>query len=416
MQLGLYTNISIGITCGGSLSKVLDELFSRMLTSRIFKNREILRPDYIPDELPHREKQIIALAEILAPALQGERPSNVFLYGLTGTGKTAVTKHVLKALKKHAEGRVKLATVYINCRHDDTNYRVLARLCEAFNVEVPFTGLATAEVYRRFVHGIERFNGIAIVVLDEIDALVKKSGDDLLYKLTRVHTELERSKVCIIGITNDLKFTEYLSARVLSSLGEEELVFPPYTAPELEDILRMRARDAFKPGVIDEGVIKLCAALAAKEHGDARRALDLLRIAGEIAEREGAEKITVNHVKKAHREIERDRVIEVLRTLPLHSKVVVLSVYLLNKSKREATTGEIYNKYRELCMKIGLDELTQRRVSDLINELDVLGIVNARVVSKGRYGRTKIVKLSVSERSLKEGFSDDELLSKLLWE
>ncbi len=396
------------------MSGVLDELFSKMLHSRIFKNRELLRPDYIPDELPHRENQIIALAKILAPALQGERPSNVFLYGLTGTGKTAVTKHVLKALKKHAENRVKLATIYVNCRHDDTNYRVLVRLCEAFNVNVPFTGLATAEVYRRFINGIEKFNGIAIVVLDEIDALVKKSGDDLLYKLTRVHTELRKSKVCIIGITNDLKFTEYLSARVISSLGEEELVFPPYTAPELEDILRMRVRDAFKPGVIDDSVIKLCAALAAREHGDARRALDLLRIAGEIAEREGSDRVTVKHVKKAHREIERDRIVEVLKTLPLHSKIIVLALYLLSKSKREATTGEIYNMYREICRELSLDELTQRRVSDLINELDVLGIVNAKVVSKGRYGRTKIVRLSISEKSLKEGFSNDEFIARFM--
>jgi len=397
------------------LSKSLDELFDRILRSKIFKNRELLRPDYIPDELPHREHQILSLAKILAPALQGERPSNVFLYGLTGTGKTAVTRHVLKAIKERRRPDLNLTTIYINCRHDDTNYRVLARLCEEINVNVPFTGLATAEVFRRFRDGAEKLQGIIIVVLDEIDALVKKSGDDVLYKLTRIHTELKKTKICIIGITNDLKFTDYLSARVRSTLGEEELVFPPYTAPELEDILKMRARDAFKPGVLEEGVIKLCAALAAKEHGDARRALDLLRIAGEIAEREGIDKVTINHVKKAHREIERDRVVEVLKTLPLHSKVVVLSIYLLNKAgKTKATTGEVYSMYRSLCNRLRLDELTQRRVSDLINELDMLGIINAKVISKGRYGRTKIVKLSISEKSLREGLLEDEFLSRAL--
>ena len=403
------------LSAGESLSKILDELFSRVLYSKIFKNRELLRPDYIPDELPHRENQIIALAKILAPALQGERPSNVFLYGLTGTGKTAVTRHVLKALEERRRPQTKLSTVYVNCRHEDTNYRVLAKLCEAVDVQVPFTGLSTAEVFKRFIDGIERKGGILIVVLDEIDALVKKSGDDLLYKLTRVHTELKKSKICIIGITNDLKFTDYLSARVLSSLGEEELVFPPYTAPELEDILKMRARDAFKPGAIEEGVIKLCAALAAKEHGDARRALDLLRIAGEIAEREGSDKVRVEHVRRAHREIERDRVVEVLKTLPLHSKIVVLALHILSTAgKKEATTGELYNTYREMCKKLSLDELTQRRVTDLINELDMLGIVNAKVVSKGRYGRTKVIRLSISEKSLKEGLLSDEFLAKAI--
>lgn len=397
------------------MSKSLDELFDRILRSKIFKNRELLRPDYIPDELPHRESQILSLAKILAPALQGERPSNVFLYGLTGTGKTAVTRHVLKAIKERRKAGLNLTTVYVNCRHDDTNYRVLARLCEEINVDVPFTGLATAEVFRRFRDGAERLRGIIIVVLDEIDALIKKSGDDVLYKLTRIHAELKKTKICIIGITNDLKFTEYLGARVRSTLGEEELVFPPYTAPELEDILKMRARDAFKPRILEEGVIKLCAALAAKEHGDARRALDLLRIAGEIAEREGMGRVTISHVKKAHREIERDRVVEVLKTLPLHSKVVVLSIHLLNKSgKTKVTTGEVYSMYRSLCNRLRLDELTQRRVSDLINELDMLGIINAKVISKGRYGRTKIVRISIGEKSLRESLLEDEFLSRVL--
>jgi len=391
------------------MSKKLDELFTRVLKSRIFKNRELLRPDYLPDELPHREKQILSLAKILAPALHGERPSNIFIYGLTGTGKTAVTRHVLKAIEKRREARGRIITTYANCRHDDTNYRILAKLCETINVKVPFTGLATAEVYKRYVEGVERKKRIIIIVLDEIDALVKKSGDDLLYKLTRINTQLKKSKVCIIGITNDLKFTEYLSARVISSLGEEELVFPPYRAPELEDILRMRARDAFKPGVIGQGVIELCAALAAREHGDARRALDLLRIAGEIAEREGNVKVEIRHVKEARREIERDRVVEVLKTMPLHSKIVLLAIYLQNKSgKRETTTGEIYDTYRELCERLQLDVLTQRRISDLINEMDTLGIIHAKVISRGRYGRTKAVKISISEKSLKEGLLKDE--------
>ena len=397
------------------MSKELDDLFTKVLQTEIFRDRRFLRPDYLPDELPHREKQLIALAKMLAPALQGQRPSNIFLYGLTGTGKTAVTKNVLEALRRRKEAKGKIHTAYVNCRHDDTNYRVLAKLSESIGTRIPFTGLATAEVYKRYVNATERKRTIMIVVLDEIDALVKKSGDDLLYKLTRINTELKRSKVCIIGITNDLKFTDFLSARVISSLGEEEIVFPPYTAPELEDILKRRAETAFKPNVIQPGVIELCAALAAKEHGDARRALDLLRIAGEIAERNGKKHVEIRDVRQAHREIERDRVVEVLKTLPLHSKMVITAVYLQNKSgKKDTTTGEIYDTYKMICNKLEVDSLTQRRVSDLINEMDTLGIVHAKVVSKGRYGRTKIVKMNITEKSLKEGLLEDELLSKML--
>ncbi|RLF24505.1 MAG: cell division control protein Cdc6 [Thermoprotei archaeon] len=384
----------------------LDMIFERMLSSRIFRNREVLRPDHVPDELPHREEQILKLGAILAPALKGARPSNVFIYGQTGTGKTAVAKYVLRRLKAKAGDKV--ITAYVNCREADTNYRVLADLCSFLDIHVPFTGLSTAEVLRRFIKGLDRKGKLMIAVLDEIDALVKKSGDAVLYHLTRINASLERSRLSIIGITNDLKFTEYLDARVKSSLGEEELVFPPYTYEELKDILDMRAQEAFHEGVLEEGVIPLCAAIAAKEHGDARKALDLLRVAGEIAEREGATKVTEEHVRKARRELEKDRVVDVLRTLPLHSKLVLLSVYRLEKLRiREITTGEIYNLYKELCKALGLDPLTQRRVSDLISELDMLGILNARVISRGRYGRTRRIRLGISERSLKEGLMED---------
>jgi cell division control protein 6 len=394
----------------------LDDLFKRVLTAKIFVNRDILRPDYVPDDLPHRQPQILRLAEILAPVLQGSRPSNIFIYGVPGTGKTAVTKHVLK--KIGSEGNnigVTLNIAFINCKHDDTNYRVLADLCEAVGERIPFTGLSTSEVLKRFINLADASNRSMFVVLDEVDSLVKKTGDKVLYDLTRINNQLSKAKVSIIGITNDLKFTEYLDPRVRSSLGEEELVFPPYNASELEDILKKRSEGAFHGGVLGGEVIKLCAALAAKEHGDARRALDLLRVAGEVAERGGDTKVIEEHVRKAQREVEKDRVVEVIKTMPLHSRLLILSLHLLERQKGSGgITGEVYEVYTGVTKKFGVEALTQRRVSDLINELDMLGIANARVVSKGRYGRTKIVSLSISDRNLRDAFQEDPRMTAYL--
>lgn len=398
----------------GSLVK---EVFKHILESQIFIDREKLRPDYIPDELPHREEQLNRLAKILAPALIGARPSNVFIYGLTGTGKTAVCRYVLNQIKDELAKRnigKELITAYINCRQENTNYRVLVNLCEAVDQRIPSTGLSASEVFQRFMKALERRGCLAFVVLDEVDALVKKSGDEILYRLTRINSELRRSKVSIVGITNDLNFMGYLDPRVKSSLGEEEMVFNPYTAPEIEDILRQRADMAFKKGVLSLEVIPLCAALAAKEHGDARRALDLLRIAGEIAERENSSMVGEGHVRTAHREMERDQTYEVLKAMPIHSKLVAFGIYFLEKKGSLTMTGEIYNAYRKLCGEVGIEPLTQRRVSDLINDLDMLGLINARVVSKGRYGRTKVVRISVSEKSLRDSLQEDPRLATLL--
>jgi cell division control protein 6 len=392
---------------------IFKKVIERSLSSNIFNDREVLRPDYIPNELPHRDEQINRISAILAPIFRGERPNNIFIYGLTGTGKTAVVKYVLIKFEEYA---AKLGKVfkysYINCRYDDTTYRVLTRLADTLGVKVPFTGLSSSEVFRRVVTVLDGLGIPLIVILDEIDALVKKCGDELLYRLTRVNEELKRGKVTIVGITNDVNFMDRLDPRVRSSLGEEEIVFPPYDAIQLEDILTRRATKAFKPGVLEDGVISLCASIAAKEHGDARRALDLLRVAGEIAEREGAEKVSKNHVLSARMEIEKDRVSEVIKTLPFHSKLILLALAISGGDSK--TTGDLYNIYKDLCRSLNLDPVTQRRVSDIISELDMVGIINAKVVNRGRYGKTRLISLNTDVETLLKVLKEEQRLGSII--
>jgi cell division control protein 6 len=229
-----------------------------------------------------------------------------------------------------------------------------------------------------------------------------------------MNADLDNSRVSVIGISNDLKFTEFLDPRVRSSLGEEEIVFPPYDATQLRDILAARADIAFEADALSEDVIPLCAAFAAQEHGDARRALDLLRTAGELAERDQTERVGEGHVRDAQEKLELDRVIEVVRTLPTQSKVVLFAVVLLERNgAQNINTGEVYNIYRGLCDEIDADVLTQRRVTDLISELDMLGIVTAVVVSKGRHGRTKDINLSVSADEIEAVLTSDSRLGDI---
>jgi cell division control protein 6 len=396
---------------------VLDPVFERFLNStHIFKDREVLRHDYVPSKLPHREEQIRCLGEIVAPVLRNSRCSNIFIYGKTGTGKTAATKYVLnKVSVKASEVGAPVIVRYVNCRLAGTEYRVFSSLCEGLGVKIPFTGLAVGEVFDRFKEGLDSRGILFVIVLDEVDALIKARGDVLLYELTRINETLRHSRTSLMGISNDLRFKEFLDPRVLSSLSEEEIVFRPYDAAELQDILWERARLAFFDGVLLDGAVSLCAALAAAEHGDARRALDLLRVAGELAEREGALCITEDHVRQAEKRVEHDRIVEALTNLPLHTKFVLCSVYLLGKAKISSViTGDIYEIYHELCDKVELAPLTQRRVSGLINELDMIGLLNTRVVSMGRYGRTKKIRLGISRSLIRKVFITDDRLGRLI--
>ncbi|MFC3477900.1 Cdc6/Cdc18 family protein [Halobacterium litoreum] len=483
------------------LDDVLDDedgdegLFDDLLSGEpIFENKEVLRPSYTPHELPHRKDQINNMATILVAALRGETPSNILIYGKTGTGKTASAKFVSQELEKTSQKYdVPCEVEYINCEVTDTQYRVLAQLAntfieqnrafvddrvaklqdlrneaeadpsaletegDAFDAtpedgagagddaddfgdlreqfdsideideqietllqeksemeEVPMTGWPTDRVYATFFDAVDYVERVAVIMLDEIDKLVEKSGDDTLYNLSRMNSELDNSRVSIIGISNDLKFTDFLDPRVKSSLGEEEIVFPPYDANQLRDILQHRSEVAFKANALSEDVIPLCAAFAAQEHGDARRALDLLRTAGELAERDQSDDVTEAHVRRAQDKIELDRVVEVVRTLPTQSKLVLYAILLLeDNGVHNVNTGEVYNIYKTLCDELDADVLTQRRVTDLISELDMLGIVNAVVVSKGRYGRTKEISLSVPVEETEAVLEADSRLSDI---
>jgi cell division control protein 6 len=396
---------------------ILDAVFEKFVNeAKLFKDREVLRHDYLPEKLPHRENQIRALGQAVAPVLKDARCSNIFIYGKTGTGKTAVTKYVLSHLEAKAKelgSPVKFC--YVNCRMTGSEYRVFASLSQSLGLSIPFTGLSVGEVFDRFRNGLEAARTIFIVVLDEIDSLIKDRGDGILYELTRINEALHKSKVAIIGISNDLRLKEFLDPRVFSSLSEEEMVFRPYDAGELRNILLERSKLSFYDGSLSEAALSICSALAAAEHGDARRALDLLRVAGEVAERHGSPTITEEHVREAEKNIEHNRVVEALTNSTLHSKLVLLSIYHLSKaSGSSATTGEIYDVYNELCGELGTNLLTQRRLGTLVNELDAMGLLNSKVVSMGRYGRTKKIRLEISRTLIQEVFGSDDRLARMI--
>jgi len=384
----------------------IDQIFSSFAQTSIFKNKMILQSNYSPNMIHHRDEQIEAVASILAPTLRGERASNLFIYGKTGTGKTLSVDHVGGRIieKVKSGGHDYLQYVYINCKLKkvaDTEYRILAEIIHELGGNVPSTGLPTDRVYSRFIDLIDGKKQMILIVLDEIDQAIKKISDNFIYTLTRLNSELKNAQISIIGISNSLTFMDDLDPRVRSSLGEEELVFPPYNALQLQDILRERANQAFKEGTLQEGVIAKCAAFAAREHGDARRALDLLRVAGELAEREHMSVVGLDHIDAANQKIERDKMLDIIESEPKQFQLVLVAIMTLEeqrvgKHEESIFTGDVYNIYQEICNTTKNEILTQRRVSDILAEFDMLGIINARVISKGRQGRTREIKLMLA--------------------
>lgn len=369
---------------------------------QLFEDKKYLQVSYLPDTIDHREAQIKQVAGILAPSLKIQRCSNIFIYGKTGTGKTVTVKYIAKQMADlAAQNKIPLKILYVNCklkRVADTEYRIIAQLAREIGEEIPNTGLPTDEVYRSFFTALDKQKSLFIIILDEIDQLVNKAGDAVLYNLIRINEELKDSQISLIGISNNARFIDMVDPRVKSSLSEEDVLFPPYNALELQDILRKRASKAFKPDTLGPGVIEKCAAYSAKEHGDARRALDLLRVAAELAERENSPSIEIAHLDLAEDKIEHDRIFDIVTTQPRQSQVTLYAILqLYETSKGMILTGQIYDTYKKLCPAMGLKPLTQRRIGDIIAELDMLGIINAKVISKGRYGRTREISVVIPD-------------------
>ncbi len=398
---------------------IIDKIFERAIKGpMIFKDKSVLFHDYIPKRLLFREEQISKLAQHLASLIRRQRTSNLFIYGKPGTGKTAVTRYVISRILEKIKGTEYFFYVaYVNCRLAGTEYRVIRSMAEAIGLDLPFTGLSTEEAMGRFIDFV-RDKGLPIlIVLDEIDALVMRYGDKLLYILTRLNYEDQKILSMIIGISNDLRFKEYLDPRVLSSLSEEEIIFKPYTSIELEQILWDRVSLAFYDGVVSEAAVKLAAAISGSENGDARKALDLIRVAGEIAESECSDRVLEEHVKKAYASIDRERVSEVIRTLPLHSKLILTALYLISLKSPESRikSSNLYNKYVLITRQFGDEPLSSRRFYGLLTELSLLGVVDKKITNYGRRGgRFSTVKLGIPLNMLEKALSNDPLISDLL--
>ena len=388
----------------------------------IFRDRNVLSPHYIPDNLVHRERELERIVRILAPTTKGVKPRNIFIYGKTGTGKTSTVKHVMKD-----GARLGAVFAYVNCRIYNSKYKVLQKIGKTFIQELDKTGFGLSHIYEKLVSFA--MGKQVVLVLDEIDMV--KDADDMVYMLTRSNDDIVNGGMTIIGISNSLSFKERLDDRSKSSLYEEEMVFPPYTAGQLHDILLDRVKAGFEPGSVQESALNLISAVCAQTSGDARYALLLLIHAGEIADGKKLRSLTDKEVESAKTNVEDDVIIEAVSTLPEHQQILLYGLAtlsaggssygrllgngaagqaivqgasadaVLDGSERFFMSGELYEQYSKMCNVLGRRKRSARWYREYLTDLEMLGLVAMMETGPGIRGRSRLIKLCYDSGRIK---------------
>ena len=366
-----------------------DDLFA---TGSIFARRELLRVGHVPerDRIVGRDDEMQRVGKSLAPATQGGPPRNLIIYGKTGTGKSLVSRHVSRRARSRAEKNdVDFVNVYIDCSDADTETRVARQMALAVRDDVdpslyiPTSGIGASEYYHYLWSLLNKID-VFVAILDEIDKL---RDDNVLMQLSRAEESGKTEcYVGVISISNKIEYRERLNERINSSLQDSEFVFHPYDAEQLRHILENR-RDAFQENVLEESVIPKTAALAAREHGDARKAIEILYEAGSLAEAENASHVTESHLENAQREAEVNRFQELVAGSTPHVKYLLRALATLtqsNPSKEMFSTHDIYKRYEQQAAAEGSEPITQDRVYRLLKEQTFLGVTESHHTGGGR--------------------------------
>ncbi len=375
----------------------------------VFAQKQVLSPHFVPEELPYREGELRRMMEAVAPVLQGQKAKNLFLYGKTGTGKSSSTRYVIQKLDEEKNDAVK--AIYMNCRVYDSRYKVLQKIIHNFHPDFARTGYSFAVLYEKLLDWIEDGSKQLVVALDEVDMV--KDLDNLVYTLTRANDDLQKGSISLLGVSNKVDFKQRLDARSRSSLCEEELVFQPYNAEQLAGILSSRGKAAFKDGVLDETAVKLAAAIAASENGDARYALLLLLRAGELCDSQGKALVVDADVEASRKAAEEEKAFEIIGTLPEHQQLLLYGLATLASDvtyKRLVEedgdklyfSGEVYERYAATVKKLGKKPRTSRWYREYLKELDNLGLINTVQSGKGVRGHTTLIRLSYEPARVKQ--------------
>jgi len=409
--------ISTGEQTGG-LSQGTESLIQQALkscsTRKIMLNPSFLDDEKLPEaervsvlkEVFHRNirlKQIQRLAGLLAPVVGGTLPANLLIYGASGTGKSVTCLHFLETLKTMCSTKdVPLRYFYVDLTTPRTCFGAFNELAIALDGSTRRyrKGIALEHMQEKIIAALGAIEGFCCILIDEADNITTDS-DIFLTFLAKTLPKRVPVRIFYVFLTNRIEWEKNLDPRILSVLKKQDMIFEPYDAMDLIEILRLRVEKALDVKKVEETAIRKIAAYASRETGDARKAVELLAKAVKVAE-ETTGLLSEAEVDSAEHSLEVDKTEELIASLAVQQRLALQACYTgLRHQKGKLSTGAAYEWYRRVCEDEGAQALTQRRFSDMVSFMDLYGLLNARVASKGRYGKTREISSSLPQKLVK---------------
>lgn len=382
--------------------ELVDRNFVEKLAQKMEAQEKIFRDASLLDaagdvrEIVGREKQAEELVRYMRPYEKKFVVPLVSVHGRSGSGKSTLVRFICESFKDH------ISYCFVNLRSAKTIFGVVNSILGELGVENIKSAQGMNAGLEKIEDTIEKIadkSKVFVLVLDEFDVIFfdrRNSASDFVYKLLMLEENLKKKGflTCIITISNNMLSDYELDDRVHSRIGTSEIFFEPYTKEDIINILGKRAADALVDGCIDGTVLEYCAEQSSLGHGDARRAIDLLRVSAELASLDGG-KILQGHVDAALEKLQKDMVAVRLATSSYHHRVVCFAIsrlaYLLEKDWH--TTSRIFSQYQKLVSS-KVKQLSYRRISQILIDLENTGLVRYHTASRGSYGRDTQFKLT----------------------
>jgi cell division control protein 6 len=381
----------------------------------VFKDQGKLSFDYLPEKMPHRERQMQRLFQLFRPLLEANVPSNAFLHGPVGTGKTHLSRRFcIELTRKSQEGGRALDHVLVNCRQRMGDDAVLLAILKSYDDRFPDRGFSISEKLNVLRTWLEKRKTNLVIVLDEVDALLKKSGSNLIYTFSRFGEEHAggRGHVSLILISQKTEALDYLDKAALSTFRRTSAVeFGKYGRDELRDIIQIRADLAIHPGCVGGEVLDLISDVAS-EFGDARYAIEMLWNAGLLADEESSDEIAAEHVRGAKAAVHPTGMEERLKALDRSKAIVLLAVARKIRKKAYISTGAAEEAYALVCEEYGEKQRGHTQFWKYLRDLDALGLIDAKISGEGVVGKTTLISLPEIPAKMLEGMLADILSDK----